>query len=173
MVTLIKQDFLENKKLYNEIEKSLRKYLDISIPITHVGSTAIPDICGKNIIDVLIGAKDEKQFEEISKILENRGFYSSAKSKTEVYQFFSSKDTEAGSGDVHIHLVISNTERYAEFIVLKEYLLNNKVEAQNYSNFKKKIIDDGIRERKEYKTVKSVYVTDLITRAKSWYEEEK
>lgn len=170
MVTLVKQNYLENKKIYNQIEKDLRKALNKDISIDHVGSTAIPDMYGKNIIDILVGVKDAEQFEETSKILLNKSFTPSVKSKTPIYQFFSSKEDETSSGDIHIHLVILNTERYNEFIILREYLLNNKDEALKYSNLKLKLIEDGITDRKQYKTVKSEYVTNLIERAKLWNE---
>ena len=65
-------------------------------------------------------------------------------------------------------MVILNTERYNEFIILKEYLLQNKVEAQEYSEFKKEIVSQGITDRKEYKKAKSEYVNELIERAKKW-----
>lgn len=172
MVTLVNQNFEENKKLYNKIEEELRKIFNNNIPITHVGSTAIPNMCGKNIIDILIGVENITQKEEFTNILINKDFTPSMKSKTEVYQFLSSKDTETGSGDTHIHLVVKDTDRYNEFIILKEYLLANNEEAQNYSNFKKEIIEKGITERKEYKAVKSEYVTDLIKRAKEWYSKK-
>lgn len=167
MVAIIKQDYLENKKIYNHIEEDLRRNIDKNIPITHVGSTAIPDMYGKNIIDILIGANNKNQFEEITHVLVNKGFVPSKKSKDEIYQFFSSTNAETTSGDIHIHLVILNTERYSEFIILKDYLLNNKEEALNYSNLKKEIISDGITDRKQYKTVKSEYVTSLLARAKN------
>ena len=169
MVTLEKQDFQENKRLYDEVEKKLRMKLGQEIPITLVGSTAIPDMCGKNIIDILIGAKDTEQFEYIYNVLEEYEFVASKKSKDEIYQFFSSTASETGSGDVHIHLVIIETERYSEFIILKEFLLKNREEALNYSNFKKEIINKGITDRKEYKAIKSKYVTDMLARAKEWY----
>lgn len=59
------------------------------------------------------------------------------------------------------------TERYNEFLILRDYLLSNEEEALNYSNLKKDIINSGIVERKQYKTIKSEYVTKLIERAKN------
>ena len=91
MVSLVKQDYDENRKLYERVEKALRSELDKSVPINHVGSTAIPSIMyGKNIIDVLVGAKDKEQFEQIMDILVKGGYVPSQKSKDEIYQFFSS-----------------------------------------------------------------------------------
>ena len=166
MVNLVEQNYLENKFLYNKIESDLRKDLDKSIQINHVGSTAIPDMCGKNIIDVLIGAANEKQFKKIADFLVKKCFISSLKSKTDIYQFFASREGESSCGDIHIHLVKIGTERYDEFIILRDYLLNNKEEAMNYSNLKRELVESGIVDRKEYKNAKSEYVTKLIGRAK-------
>ena len=170
MVELVEQNFDKNKKIYENIEKKLKTKIKIEVPITHVGSTAIPNMYGKNIIDILIGAKDKKQFNEIAKELINIGFIPSNSCNADVYQFFASKKEETSSGDIHIHLVMENTERYSDFIILKNYLLNNKKEALAYSNYKKQIIDKGILERKEYKSIKSEYVTKLLKRAKEYFK---
>jgi GrpB-like predicted nucleotidyltransferase (UPF0157 family) len=167
MVNLVNQNFIENKNLYNKIYEDLRKDLDESIPINHVGSTAIPDMVGKNIIDILVGTFDKKQFEELTNYFIQKGYRASEKSRTDIYQFFASREGETSSGDVHIHLVKIGTERYDEFIILRDYLLNNKEEAINYSNLKKELIESGIVDRKEYKKAKSEYVTKLIERAKN------
>ncbi len=166
MVEIIEQDFVKNKELYKKIERELRKKIDKDIPIDHVGSTAIPDMIGKNIIDVLVGAKDQVQFQELAKILCEMGYFPSKNSRNEIYQFFASREEETGSGDVHIHLVMLNTNRYNEFLILRNYLLNNKDEALAYANCKREIIKNITAERKEYRSIKSEYVTKLLERAK-------
>lgn len=166
MVELKKQDFEENKKLYDNIKLELYKKISKSISIDHVGSTAIPDMYGKNIIDILIGVETKEEFNEISNILVEMNYVPSQNSKTNIYQFFASTKEETISGDIHIHLVIKNTERYKEFLILRDYLLNNKEEAKNYSDIKFEILNNGFNDRKEYRHIKSKYVTELIERAK-------
>ena len=166
MVELVKQNFRKNKKLFLLVYQKLQNCLGENIPIDHVGSTAIPNMVGKNIIDILIGAKDTNEFQHIEKIIQEEGFFPNAK-KEDIYQFFASKTTETSSGDIHIHLAIIHTERYQEFLILKQYLLSNKQEAKAYSNHKKELIQKGITVRKQYKQEKSEYVTKLIERAKN------
>lgn len=165
MVKIVKQDFEENKRRYNKLVKKLKIKLPNEVQITHIGSTAIPNMYGKNIIDILIGVKDVNQFVEVGKILKDIGFIASAKNKDKDYQFFVSTSQETKEGDVHIHLSIINTNRYKEFILIKEYLLKNEDEAKKYSNFKREISKDEI-ERKLYKRIKSEYVSELLERAK-------
>ena len=110
MIRLIEQDFLKNKETYNNIAEHLRKRLGGRVSIDHVGSTAIPKMCGKNIIDILAGVKDAGEFDKVRKSLIEDGYFA-GKHPTEIYQFFASSEGETGDGDVHIHLVIKGTER--------------------------------------------------------------
>lgn len=166
MVELVKQNLKVNKQRFKKAKKILLKNIDMDIEIEHVGSTAIPNMYGKNILDILIGVNNQTEFEKVKQSLIKINFVPSEKSKTENYQFFSSTEKETHDGDIHIHLVIKNTERYDEFIVLRDYLLNNKKEAKDYSNLKKELIKSGITDRKEYKNKKAIYVSSLIERAK-------
>ena len=167
MVELEEQNYNENQKKFKEIKQKLEDEINKNIEIIHVGSTSIPSIkYGKNIIDILIGAKDKKEFAEIAKILESINYIPSDKSKTKEYQFFSSTKEETKSGDIHIHLVLKDTNKYKEFILLKQYLLENKKEAIAYSNFKQKLIAEKINDRKEYKRLKSEYVDKIIEKIK-------
>ena len=172
MVELIVQDFNKNKQAYEAQKQNLQKVLGADIDIHHVGSTAIPNIVGKNIIDILLGANSNQQFDYYFQKLTNLGFFASQNSKTDIYTFFASSQSETSSGDVHIHLVIKNTERYNEFLILKKYLLEVPQEAENYSNHKKQILSQTL-ERKQYRQIKSEYVSALIERAKKYCNQQK
>ena len=173
MVKLINQDYLANKKRFLEVEKWLKQIVGDQVEIEHVGSTAIPDIKGKNIIDILIGAKNREQFEKFAQSLTESGYFGSEKSKTDIYQFFASRQEETGDGDVHIHLVVVGTERHDEFLILRDFLLANENEAKQYSQHKDEILALGQIDRKTYREIKSKYVSALIQRAKDWHKKQK
>lgn len=170
MVELKIQDFEYNKEKYLEVEKQLKKLLGSNVKVDHVGSTAIPNMVGKNIIDILVAAKNENEFQIFLEKIKGLGFFASLNSRSEIYQFFASKETETGDGDTHIHLVVKTTERYREFLWLRDYLLENPQEAEDYSNLKKQLIESGITDRKQYRATKSEYVSALIERAKKWHK---
>ena len=166
MVELVKQDFEKNKMTFEKVKAEILIWLGLNVKVDHVGSTAIPDMVGKNIIDILVGATDSTQFEKFKMIISSKGFYASPNSANEIYQFFASKQGETGEGDVHIHLVIMGTVRYDEFLILRDYLLRHKEEAERYLNHKKELISSGVTDRKLYRATKSKYVSELIARAK-------
>lgn len=166
MVQLQKQNYKENQKKYKEVLKKLRKRIDKKIPIDHVGSTALPNMYGKNIIDILIGVREEIDMDKYSGILKELGYFP-GKHNYGIYRFFASTEKETKIGDVHIHLVYINSDRYRDFITLRDYLLINKEEKKAYSEFKKSIINNGNNARNEYKLIKSKYVNELLKRAKN------
>lgn len=167
MVELERQNKKENTKLYNNCLKKLRKEFGIKVPIDHVGSTAIPNMYGKNIIDILIGAETEEELEILTEKIINLGYYPGRNSKGMIYRFFASTEEETKSGDVHLHLVIIDSDRYRDFLTLKKYLLKNKEERKNYSNLKKQILNNGHSIREDYKAIKSEYVSALLERARN------
>lgn len=168
MVELVRQNYKINKKVYKDIYNKLVQSLGKDIIINHVGSTAIPSMYGKNIIDILVGVKDNEEMEKFTNKLVDIGFFGSKHNKKEdIYRFFASTEEETKSGDVHIHLALIGTDRYSDFITLRNYLLVNKEEAKNYSEFKKNILRNSTGERKEYKSVKSEYVSSLLNRARN------
>lgn len=163
IVTLEKQNLKENTNIFKRELKKLRKDLDINIPIDHVGSTTLPYMYGKNIIDILIGARNIEEMNYITSIIKKYNYYP-GNSQNNEYRFFASRKEETKSGDIHVHLAIIDSKRYKDFLLLKEYLLNNKEERRLYSNYKKQILKSGISKRNDYKIIKSQYITDLLNR---------
>ena len=88
MVELIRQNYKNNRKIYDKVKKQLQEDLDSNVPIDHVGLTAILNMYGKNIIDILIGANDKDEFEFIKSVIEKNGFVDSTKSFNDIYQYF-------------------------------------------------------------------------------------
>lgn len=172
MVELENQNFIENRIIYQNIERKLKKVLGKNVVINHVGSTAIPNMIGKNIIDVLVAANDNFEFKTFKEKIIQLGYFPSLKSATNIYKFFASKEGETKKGDIHIHLVMTKTKRYDDFLILKEYLLSNKKEAEDYKKCKIDIVNNISNERKEYKNTKGEYVTKLIKRANDFYKKE-
>lgn len=169
MVILEKQNKKANDKLYKNTLKKLRTLIEVNVPIDHVGSTALPRMYGKNIIDILIGAKTNEEMDALSNKIIELGYFPGSKKSGNIYRFFASTDEETKSGDIHIHLAKVDSDRYKDFLILKNYLLKNKEEKTNYSNFKKIILKTGHNVREDYKEIKSEYVSELLDRAREDY----
>lgn len=168
MIKLVRQNFQKNKGLFNKIKNQLLLVLDKSAKIDHVGSTAIPNMYGKNIIDALVGVSNFESLKLFAQKIEDLGFYPSNKNDINSgYLFFASSKSETKDGDVHIHLVITSIQRYDDFILLKKYLLNHPDEAKKYREEKYKIAKSAQNQRENYKLLKSQYVDNLLIMARN------
>lgn len=169
MVKLERQNKKVNEKLYKNALKELRTVIEENVPIEHVGSTAIPRMYGKNIIDILVGAETDEEMEMLSNKIIELGYFPGNKRTGYVYRFFASTEEETKAGDIHIHLAKIDTDRYKDFLILRNYLLKNTEERINYSNLKKTILKNGYSIREDYKAIKSEYVSKLLDRAREDY----
>ena len=168
MVEIIKQNYHENIVKFKKIKKDLLKILDNKCIINHVGSTAIPRMSGKNIIDILIGVYSLQELKNVSNILLNNGYYV-GNSSTQRYCFLASTKEETKSGDVHLHIAIINEKKYNNFLYLRDYLLNNPKVCMEYVKVKKDILLKYGNDRKKYRKIKSNYVKKLIMNAREYH----
>ena len=154
----LKQRFLDEKE-------RLKTLLPDSITIEHVGSSAVK-IGGKNIVDILIGVSDEAEMKSMRDILIKNG-YREGNDTHEDRVFLASREGETGEGDIHIHLCLASSGTYQNFIVLRDFLINNPVRAKEYFDKKHEFAKAADYDRKKYKALKSKYVSELLLEAKN------
>lgn len=139
-------------KKYQTAERKIKRILGNIAPIEHVGSTAVTGLDGKGIIDVLIGLENEKNIDEVESILIDNGYFGKKDGrKTTDYAFLASSNQETGLGDTHIHLAIIGSERFDNFILLRDYLRKHPDISKTYSDFKYEIAKQSGFERKNIK----------------------
>lgn len=142
------------------------------VTIEHVGSTAVPGVGGKNIVDILIGVKSLSEMKKVCETLTNSGYFFSEKSATNEYRFLASREEETRAGDFHIHLSIKGCQRYKDFILLRNFLRADKNEANKYFTYKRACQVKSSGSRKRYKYMKAKYVDALILKAREYYEDQ-
>lgn len=153
------------RERFNNEEKRIRIFIPDSATIEHVGSSAV-GIGGKNIVDILIGASDRNEMKIIRDILINNGY----REGNDTYDdriFLASREGETREGDFHIHIcpILSNT--YKDFIILRDFLINNPGRAKEYFEKKYEFAREANFDRKKYKALKSKYVSKLLHDAKT------
>lgn len=149
-------------KPYSEIFPNLfqneKKRISISlnaIAIEHVGSTAIPNLGGKGIIDIAIAvAKEEMELTCTS--LQNLGY--------EFRPFFSTPDRfyfiiylpdpEEGSRRYHIHLTYPSSKEWRELIGFRDYLRTHPEAAEEYAKIKQQAALDTNQDGEYYRKMK-------------------
>jgi GrpB-like predicted nucleotidyltransferase (UPF0157 family) len=101
--------------------------------INHIGSTCIPNIIAKPIVDINIALHELKNEEEYIYRLKEIKYYYSNGSQMEEWILF--HKIENGKR-FHLHLLEEKSKRYQEQIIFKNFLLKDPEFAKNYEKIK-------------------------------------
>jgi GrpB-like predicted nucleotidyltransferase (UPF0157 family) len=144
-------------------QKKLRNILGVFCAIEHVGSTAVPGVDGKGIIDILIGFDNEEQIKEAVVKLMDNGYFSGRSISSRTNRIFmASSEDDTTLGDIHLHLVMKDSKDFSDFIKVRDFLRQNPEEAKKYSELKYKIAKETGYDREEYKKKKSKFIEAIL-----------
>lgn len=154
--------FPYNKEFKKKFEKEKKRISKIikDCEIYHIGSTAVPRLGGKGIIDIMIGIRSWKESKEIVKKLEKLDFiHVHPKEKGRI---FLSKNKSLSLSNIHVHIAKIESKVYKELLVFRNYLRKNKKEAERFYKLKLKWSKESIGARKEYNKLKEKYIKEIL-----------
>lgn len=157
------------KDAHEWVKSQIQETLGNKYPMESVGSTVLPKVLAKPILDIVLLFKDGKDFEkEISK-LEDLGFtykgdgiahvQGTAPSKDR--HFFAFYDESEKIDYVHIHGVIEGSTEHLALVNFREVLLKNPSLVEKYKNLKIDLKHKNLQ-RREYTLAKSEFVRSVI-----------
>ena len=156
------------KRYFNEIEKQIKELLaDHRVErISHIGSTAIPNIWAKNIIDVLVEISESANMKKVGYVLEQNGFLIMATNTDRIS--LNKGYTEKGFANqvYHIHLryIGDNDELY-----FRDYLSENPQIAKKYEALKLELWKRYEHNRDAYTDAKTDFIREYTEKARRKY----
>jgi GrpB-like predicted nucleotidyltransferase (UPF0157 family) len=137
--------------------------------IEHFGSTAIPGLSAKPIVDMLIevvSLDDTKT--QIVPILESEGYdYFWREDVSPPYAWFIKRDSE-GKRTHHLHMVEGDSVLW-DRLYFRDYLREFPEEAQRYAELKQSLAANHPNDRIAYTAGKSEYIQSVTATAKQFY----
>lgn len=144
-----------------ELSALLKNYSPI---ITHIGSTAIPGIQAKPIIDILVEINPDADWPRIKEKMEAAGYI--CMSVSETCMSFNKGYTPAGYADkvfhIHFHIFGDNDE-----IRFQDYLIAHPEVAKEYEILKLSLLPKYKNDRDGYTEAKSGFVRKIVGLAKN------
>lgn len=145
------------EKWFNDEKRSLEKIIDDPhISIHHIGSTAIPKIWAKPIIDILLVIPKTKDMTKIYRILIKNGYLCMAKDRHRCS--FNKGYTINGFADKVFHIHLHYMDDIDE-IYFRDYLIFHPSIAKAYERLKLKIWPKFIHDRDGYTNAKTAFIT--------------
>lgn len=146
-------DFLQAKKAIIHI------WPNNILVIHHVGSTAIPTIDAKPILDIAIVLQSFKQMN--IQAMEQAGYdYRGTQNKEENHYLFVLRGAN-GQSLQHIHCFESNNQDYHYLISFRDYLISNPAKAKAYNHLKRQLVKQYATDRKAYTLAKADFIKSI------------
>ena len=150
-----------------EVEKNrIRKLLGQNDLIEHIGSTAVPGLGGKGIVDICI-ATNKNNLKDVSKKLQEIGyeFGLNGGTKERLFHKISLKDKNNRIRTYHVHVTFKKSKEWTSVIMFRDHLLVHPEEAEKYAEIKKTAAKKANEDREVYMQVKSPLIEEIIKKA--------
>ncbi len=139
------------------------------VAVEHIGSTAIPGMAARDILDievVLSSVKDEAAF---SVPLQRLGFrrFDPPDLAAAGLRLFVPDD---GSGRVHVHVCERGSTQHRRHVAVRDYLRAHPDEARRYADVKRDAARRAAGRREAYSRAKDRYLQELEQTALRWSE---
>jgi len=147
---------------------------DLIRRIEHFGSTAVPGLAAKPIVDILVEVADlEATKERIAPVLEAQGYDyfwrpSGADDAPSYYAWFIKRD-DKGSRTHHIHMVEAHSEQWDQ-LLFRDYLVRHADVAQQYEELKLDLSQRHENDRVAYTEAKTAFILRVTARAKAFFQ---
>ena len=146
----------------------LRGFLgDTAVDIQHIGSTAIPSIHAKPIIDIAVGVNDLSDIMPYVEALRNSRYVFRGEDVPGQILFVKG-DFEKDTRTHHIHVVKWNDIEWNNYINFRDYLNASPEKAKVYDMCKLNLAKQFPQDRSSYTKGKQKLVSALLEGAKVW-----
>lgn len=133
----------------------------------HVGSTAVPFISAKPILDVALGVSDLKIADNRRREIEGLGF-TFVESQQEGERLFSRRVGNGETVTCHLHVVCHGSPEWRDYLAFRDYLKGRPDVAREYEAKKKELASAYPEDRAAYTAGKAELIGSILSKARAW-----
>lgn len=137
------------------------------VAIHHIGSTAIPTIYAKPIIDLLVEVKDIDKVDAKNEQIEFLGYEVMGEFGIAGRRYFR-KDNQEGVRTHHIHAFTVDSDQVKRHLAFRDYMMAHPVDAQRYSELKRRLAKKYPTNIDGYMDGKDGFIREIVKKAEEW-----
>ena len=132
-----------------------------ALQIEHVGSTSIPGLCAKPIIDILLVVKDSADESSYVPALAAAGYVLQIREPDWFeHRLFKGPDT-----DINLHVFSLGTSEIDRMLRFRDWLRTNDTDRDKYAQVKRSLAKNKWRHVQHYANAKTSIVQEIMKRA--------
>ncbi len=153
--------------MFEREAESIRTALgNLTVEIQHIGSTAVPGLAAKPVIDIMVGLHNLSDGESTIQPLENLGYVYWAENPNPEKMFFVKGMPPYGEKRTHHVHVVEIDGEFWQRRLFRDYLRRNSEEAQRYEKLKRDLAVQFRNDREAYTQGKSDYIREVMEKAR-------
>ncbi len=131
------------------------------VGIEHIGSTSVPELCAKPIVDVLVGLGELELSEEEIEAMQALGYEYLGEYGLPGRLFFRKQPRTH-----HVHVVTHGGDHWQRQLSFRDALRSDPDERRRYDAFKRKLAAEG-HSRDTYTELKTPFIREVEARARA------
>ncbi len=139
------------------------------LAIEHIGSTSVPGLAAKPIIDILIGLRSLGDSADVATRLEAIGYEYDPSHEDEFPERRHFGRGRTPAQVYHLHAVEVTTEFWKRHVLFRDYLRTHPEAAAEYGRLKKDLAARYGRDRDGYTDAKGPFIREIEERARDAY----
>jgi GrpB-like predicted nucleotidyltransferase (UPF0157 family) len=145
----------------HEAERIRSALAERALRIEHVGSTSVPDMPAKPIIDILLVVVDSANETEYAAALEGAGYTLHVREPGwHEHRLFKGPEHE-----VNLHVFSAGCPEIARMVVFRDWLRTNKADHDLYARCKRTLAQQEWKYTQNYADAKTPVIEEIMTRA--------
>lgn len=141
------------------------------VTIHHMGSTSIPNIYAKPVIDILVEVKDIAKLDEQSLAMETLGYEVMGEFGIPGRRYFRKENQGIRTHNVHTFEV--NSPEIIRHLAFRDYMITHPEAAQKYGELKRQLAKHYPDDINGYMDGKDSFVKEMEKKALAWRESQK
>lgn len=137
--------------------------------IEHIGSTSVPGLGAKPVIDILLGVSELKNADEVIPVLQELGYtYRNDFEDIMPYRRYFSK-----VGKVHVHSVETGSPFWKRHIQFRDYLRAHDEVRDDYFSLKSELAQNEWGDGNDYAFAKTEFIRGIEKTASEFFDKNK
>jgi GrpB-like predicted nucleotidyltransferase (UPF0157 family) len=157
--------FLSQKRFLSKTLKSIPKK-----EIHHIGSTSVPNLGGKRVIDIIV-VVPKKSISRAKKLLKKSGFIFNHSMRERYFFQKYCLDSSNVPRFVHLHLTHFDSGELRIALAFRDYLRFHKKTSKEYEKIKRFASNLHSANGKKYAEHKFDFIEKTVKKALKWYKE--
>jgi GrpB-like predicted nucleotidyltransferase (UPF0157 family) len=145
---------LEEAKIYAALGAA-------ALSVEHVGSTSVPGLAAKPIVDILLVVEDSGNEDSYLPALEEAGYVLHVREpKFDEHRMFRTPEK-----DVHVHVFSPGSREVERLLLLRDHLRHKEEDRELYAGTKRELASRNWPSMQHYADAKTRIVEDILARA--------